>query len=386
VILNISLIGKIKRYFILFIKAKWIIKKPIKKKYFICSFNNASIISKILKKNYFILDNKNETIYLIVFLKTILNLTFKNFLHNYFLNLIKEIDPDIIISTVDTDTFFWKLKQNFPNKKLILVQNAKKTGNPSDLFANLKKLKFQKQKIDYVFLMNKPIKSEFEKYLDGKFILLGSMPNNSVKRITNFCKDYAFISQISNYGLKKFDSISNQKISDVFFQESKRLLKYFSIFKPNTLINVIPYNLEKKLYDYEKYIFKEISNELNLEINLLYKENRYSNYNKLDNFKCTIGITSTLLYENLGRGNKSGFFNYLKNYNIQGYSLSWPILEGETLISTEKNDYENFKRIMKYLEDASKSEWDETVIKLRENIMFFDEDNEKFRKLLIDLK
>ena len=385
-ILNISLIGKIKRYFILLIKAKWIIKKPIKKKYLICSHNNASIISEILKKNYFILDNKNETIYLIVFLKTILNLTFKNFLHKYFLNLIKEIDPDIIISTVDTDTFFWKLKQNFPNKKLILVQNAKKTGNPNDLFSNLKKLKIQKQKIDYVFLMNKPIKSEFEKYLDGKFILLGSMPNNSVKRITNSNKDYAFISQISNYGLKKFDSISNQKISDVFFQESKRLLKYFSIFKPNTVIHVVPYNLEKKLYDYEKYIFKEISNELNLEINLLNKENRYSNYNKLDNFKSTIGITSTLLYENLGRGNKSGFFNYLKNYNIQGYSLSWPILEGETLISTEKNDYENFKRIMKYLEDASKSEWDETVVKLKENIMFFDEDNEKFRKLIIDLK
>ena len=385
-ILNISLIGKIKRYFILLIKAKWIIKKPIKKKYLICSHNNASIISEIIKKNYFILDNKNETIYLIVFLKTILNLTFKNFLHKYFLNLIKEIDPDIIISTVDTDTFFWKLKQNFPNKKLILVQNAKKTGNPNDLFSNLKKLKIQKQKIDYVFLMNKPIKSEFEKYLDGKFILLGSMPNNSVKRITNSNKDYAFISQISNYGLKKFDSISNQKISDVFFQESKRLLKYFSIFKPNTVIHVVPYNLEKKLYDYEKYIFKEISNELNLEINLLNKENRYSNYNKLDNFKSTIGITSTLLYENLGRGNKSGFFNYLKNYNIQGYSLSWPILEGETLISTEKNDYENFKRIMKYLEDASKSEWDETVIKLKENIMFFDEDNEKFRKLIIDLK
>ena len=200
----------------MFIKAKWILKKPIKKKYLICSYNNASIISEILKKNYFILDNKNETIYLIVFLKTILNLTFKNFLHKYFLNLIKEIDPDIIISTVDTDTFFWRLKQNFPNKKLILVQNAKKTGNPNDLFSNLKKIKIQKQKIDYVFLMNKPIKSEFEKYLDGKFILLGSMPNNSVKRITSSCKDYAFISQISNYGSKKFDSISNQKISDVF--------------------------------------------------------------------------------------------------------------------------------------------------------------------------
>ena len=47
--------------------------------------------------------------------------------------------------------FFWKLKKYFPNKKLILIQNAKKSGNPRDLFGNLKFQNFEKQKIDYIF-------------------------------------------------------------------------------------------------------------------------------------------------------------------------------------------------------------------------------------------
>ena len=59
--------------------------------------------------------------------------------------------------------------------------------------------------------------------------------------------------------------------------------------------------------------------------------------------------------------------------------------EGETLISTDKNDYENFVRIMKYLDETPKLDWDKNIDELKENIMSFDEDNSKLKELIIDL-
>lgn len=384
-ILNNLILKKIFQYLILFIKAKWIFKKPIKKKYLVIGTNTKDILIGILKKDYLIVDENNKEIYFRIFLKSILNLSFKEFLYKYFINIVKAIDPKIIICTVDTNTFFWKLKKYFPNKKLILIQNAKKSGNPRDLFGNLKFQNFEKQKIDYIFLMNNSIKSEFKKYIDGKFIIHGSLKSNCIKRQKNNSNFYAFVSQISDYENQIFDNISNKKIKETLIYESKRLLKYFTQFKPNTPINVLPYNNDKKLYSFEKSIFEEISNELNLEIILIDKVKQSDNYYQLDNQKCSIGLTSTLLYENLGRGNKTGFFNYLKNNNVEGYSLNWPLNEGETLISTDKNDYENFVRIMKYLDETPKLDWDKNIDELKENIMSFDEDNSKLKELIIDL-
>ena len=372
-------------YFSLLIKAKWILKKPTKKKYFICSKNEEVILSRILKANYFFLDDKNQNIYLSIFLKTILNFSFKKFLYKYYLNIIKEVNPEIIISTVDTKTFFWELKNYFPNKKIILIQNAKKTGNPNDLFAKLNTQNFKKQKIDHIFLMNNSVKNEFKKYLNGEFIIHGSLRNNDTKRKKVKQDDCVFISQISDYGDKVFDNVSKKKISEIFFLESKRILKYFSKYKPNKKINILPYNFDKRLFDFERLLFQEISDELNLEIKFLNKDNNLDSYRFLDAHNYSIGITSTLLFENLGRGNKTGFFNYLKSNNIDGYSISWPLEESETVVSTEKNDYENFVRIIKYLDQTSESDWNKNINKLKENIMDFDEDNQKFKKLIIDL-
>ncbi len=384
-IFNKLLIKKCLSYIILLIKAKWIIKKLPQKKYFVCGKNEELIISSILRENYFFLDDKNQNIYLYIFLKTILHFSFKKFLYRYYLNLIREVNPEIIISTVDTNTFFWELKNYFPSKKLILIQNAKKTGSPNDLFAKLKTQNFKKQKIDYIFLMNDPVKNEFKKYLDGKFIVHGSLINNHMKRNKVEQDNYIFISQISDYGNQVFDEISKKKISEIFFLESKRILKYFSKYKPNTKISILPYNFDKRLFDFEKSLFKEISDELDLEIIFFNKNKKTDSYDLLDMHKCSIGITSTLLFENLARGNKTGFLNYLQSNKIDGYSISWPLKDSETFFSTEKNDYENFTRIIKYLDETSKSNWDKTINKLKENIMDFDEDNQKFKKIIIDL-
>ena len=111
--LNNLIIKKIFHYFILFIKAKWILKNPIKKKYLVFGKNAKDILIGILKEDYFIIDDKNKEIYFGIFFKLFFNLSFKNFLYNYYINIVKIVNPKIIICTVDTNTFFWKLKNYY---------------------------------------------------------------------------------------------------------------------------------------------------------------------------------------------------------------------------------------------------------------------------------
>ena len=40
---------------------------------------------------------------------------------------------------------------------------------------------------------------------------------------------------------------------------------------------------------------------------------------------------------------------------------------------------------MKYLDECTNIEWNNTVSNLKENIMIFDEDNQQFRNLIINL-
>ena len=40
---------------------------------------------------------------------------------------------------------------------------------------------------------------------------------------------------------------------------------------------------------------------------------------------------------------------------------------------------------MKYLDETSELDWDKEIIKLRQNITCFDQDNSKLRNLIIDL-
>ena len=225
---------KIINYLIYFINAKWFIKSPLKKKFLIFGNNNQIILENILEENYFFLNTQGKHIYIKLFLKTVFKFSFKSFLHKYYLNCIKEIDPEVIISSNDTDTFFWKLKKNFPDKKIILIQNAKKSGNPSDLFYYLEKHKFEKQKLDYVFLMNNSIKNTFEKYIEAKFIVHGSLINNSFEKLNVKKKIMLLFHKYLIMGIKRLIKFLIKAFQKHFTMKAKdylNILRYLNQMK-----------------------------------------------------------------------------------------------------------------------------------------------------------
>jgi len=376
---------KILKYLFCFAKAKWSISKLPNKKILILDVLKKKIILTLQKnEEFFFLHTRGEKFYVKPFLKTIFQFKFKQFMNNYIIECIKEAKPNIIFSIVSSNSFYWKLKKIFPEKKIIIIQGEKLTK--TSLFISAIKTQIRnKLKIDYFFLWNKYIKKELAKYIDTKFIVHGSIINNNFQIKNQKKRGYALVSQISNYGDQRFDENKSKKISEIFEMETTRLIEYFSNHYENKKLYIMPYNEHNSdSYQYEKNFFKKISKKLNQKIEILYKMDEYSNYEMLDTFKIVFGLTSSLLLENLSRGNRTGFFNYLIQNKI--YHTMFKKKKYLTKIYTEENDYNNFSRILNFLDFSTKYAWRNThrLTNKNDEKVYFDSGNSQLKKIILE--
>ena len=87
---------------------------------------NSEIVTKLLKlKNYSILHVRFEQINLSVLILVILS--FKFSLAEYCKKYIDYVKPQIIITTIDNNLIFYKLKKQFNNILFISIQNGTRT-------------------------------------------------------------------------------------------------------------------------------------------------------------------------------------------------------------------------------------------------------------------
>ena len=136
------------------------------------------IKSLFLSDSFFVLETRLKKINIPILIKSILKDNFKWKTQSYFDQYIIEINPSIIITLVDNNLNFWKLKDKFKNIKTIFIQNGNR-DNFSDIFSKLTPLDFKKYSVDKMFVFNKAIGSEYSKYIKGEIIPIGSYYNNT---------------------------------------------------------------------------------------------------------------------------------------------------------------------------------------------------------------
>ena len=85
----------------------------------------SKIFEKIIsKENFIILFTRYEYLNLRIIIKLLFTLRLNSL--NYFLEIIKEINPKIVVTFTDNDEKFWLLKKkiNNPKIKFIIIQNG----------------------------------------------------------------------------------------------------------------------------------------------------------------------------------------------------------------------------------------------------------------------
>ena len=286
---------KFKKLLILIFLSNKKLKKPLSKDILIINkdLSNFPIfyfrnITEIVDTRFHMRPNQDLNLY--VMIKCILKLKFSLF--SYVCEYIKCVNPKILLTLIDNDVLFYKLKKLFPNTKTIMIQNALRTLQDTDVLSNLKKLKTLSLKVDYYFCFNKKIGSIFNSFLDCKVIPIGSFRSNFNKRKKiKKVYDILYISVFRyNEEIRKEDLVFFRNLEKYLILKKKKLHILGSTSKVSEEIK------------YYKKMFKKI------QFVLIERNNKRKTYDVLDKSKIIINIDSTAGYEALSRSNKVGFF------------------------------------------------------------------------------
>ena len=327
-------------YYKFFKRIKFLFKIPQKNKIIIFD-DIGNEISFILKKeNYFLINpriNDMKEIFLnySILIFVLFNIHKRSLKINYFIALIKIIDPKVVITFIDNSQDFHKLSKYFDKKKdFLAVQNANRG--------------------DYSFLKEKQKKKVFNQKLfclgefDVEFFKRNSINNNPT--VSGSLKNSIFLNKYKEEINKKilFDicligkNIVKKGNTDLTYEnfilpESMILLdnlkKY--LLKTNKSLVICCKNFGFKL-EAEKYFYKKFFENINFSISTnaesISDDDYFNSYKNLIKSEVVIGLPSTLLREAFFYKKKILCFDYsnLENHPFKNISLC------------NKRDYQSF--------------------------------------------
>ncbi len=364
----------LKKLLILIFLSNKTFKKPLSKDILIVDKDLSNLpmfyfknITECLDTRFHIFPNRNLNLYVLV--KCFLKFKFSFF--SYVCEYIRCVNPKILLTLIDNNILFYRLKKIFPSVKTIMVQNANRTLYDNDILSKIKMLKKLHLKVDYYFCFNKKIGSIFNSFLDCKAIPIGSFRSNFNQR-KKIKKKYDFL-YISTF--RHHEAII--KGEWIFF---KNLEKYL-ISKQKKLYIL---GSTSKIFK-EKEYFKKLLKNIKFEI--IERNNKRKTYDILDKSNIIINAGSTAGYEALSRLNKVGFFNFRGNrIPFNSINFGWPnSFKSKGIFWTNKNNYKELKRVMDYLNKVSDQKFISKIKRISKIVMKSDPDNKIFRSYISKL-
>lgn len=366
--------------------SKKIFFKPKCSKILIFDEAGSQLLVKIFKfKNYQILNTRFETINFFILTKVLLR--FKINLLEYYIEYIKNVNPELIITLTDNNIKFYELKSFFTEKKFVSIQNGLRNRSPRDIFYLFKTLNqkqgFKKKySCDLFFVFNQYIAKEYSKYVNAKYIVTGSLRNNLVKvSKTTFQKSILFISQyrFRSSMLKKFG-----------YEVERIILPVISDFcrDKKILLNILPSSKDYSKLNCEIKYYKDILKNNNF--NVIKNKTTDKSYVEIDKYENIIFIDSTLGYEAISRKKKVAIFSLRKVDNILDY-FGWPKKKNQLEIKFNNCTSYNKKIIDKTLNNifaCSQKRWNKNFYPYLKKFMKYDYGNKilkvNIKKILIN--
>ena len=363
----------IKKYLIFFLLSKKVFFLPKKKRILIFDQTGSHNFFKYLKKyDYSILKTRFEEFNIPILLKTVFQFNFTY--HSYVNNYINCVSPKIILTFIDNNPTFYKLKKKESGFKTIFVQNGIRSSF-NDIFAIKNKLNKKENNVDKMFLANKIYCKKYSSFVNGKTIPIGFFRNNMVKiSKRSKKKEVLYVSVFRNY--KKSVKIFKDVTYGDFFSNDPYFFKWLDNYclQSNLKINILTRASNVKDFLYEKKYFKQFFSSPNL----IFENN--NPYKHLDRFEYVITNDSTLGIENLARGGKTGFVcnapnkfplttrKFGFNENLKKNGPFW----------TRENNSRQFKRVLDYLIKSKRKSWNKYIDK----VVMRDENNKTFQECI----
>ena len=353
---------------IILLKAKYSFDKIKESEIVIYDETGSEIFSELLhNRKYFVLHTRFEKINIKIFLRSLIKYGSKWKPIKYIEFFLVCLKPKYIITFIDNDYNFLKLKNKFNGVQTCFIQNGYR-DNYTDIFSKRENMS-KKLKVDKMLVFNKNIASEYKKMIQGETIVVGSFYNNKFKL---FKKKKNHILYISSWK-KDYSNLKNQEENLLFHKIHLLAFKLVSDFaeKHKLKLKVLGRQLN---HHNEEQFYKN----LNKNITFLKRNNdRKFAYQAVDESQLTIGIDSTLAYESLSRGNKTYLISCRNKFvSGEGFKFGWPKKFGDfgTFWSNDFIEEKIFKSLEKLIE-LDKTSLNNELQFFKNECMYFDENN-----------
>ena len=292
----------------------------------------------------------------------------------------------LILTTIDNQTLFYKLKSVLDETKTMFVQNGRRS-NWLDIFETLSA--DNSYAVDIMCVFGSAIGEKYEEFIGGRVEVIGSFRNNSVEinRRNPFKTNHVLF--VSSYVPKPVDGSTFLKMADgttiswdQYYLAEINLFDYIYLWCQSndrglTLCPRLP-----EINDEEKEHFSSIIHPSKFEM-----ANKTSNsdaYSLVDQAEIVVALDSTLAYEAICRSKNTAIFSARASSLGFGYDpFGWPdSYPDQGPFWSNSVSQKEVNRVMNYLRDWSLMDWEEYIKSYQARLMFFDTANSKLKKLI----
>tara|TARA_Y200000002_G_scaffold119316_1_gene97780 strand:+ start:341 stop:1501 length:1161 start_codon:yes stop_codon:yes gene_type:complete len=369
----------VKKLFLILKNINYTLNYPPKKKILLFDENLKFYFLKYFKTDYEILHTRNLNYNLIVILKALLKYKFKFSLLNYFNLYVKFVNPKIVLTFTDNHPFFWRLEVA-KNTKKIFLQAAQRTETKEDVFFYKKKFVESKKKnfVDYMFVFNKKIGKIYSSFIEGKYIIIGSVKSNAFRILKNKKKfDLLFISTWRDHpeNLKVTQNLKWKTLLDKHSKVLTRIKNY--AIENKKILTIYGCSDDPK----EREFFSNILGKTRWKF---LKNNRMKTYRYVDNAKIVISTLSTLGIETCARKSKLAVINPLKLDKLSiSRKFAWPYkLKKEGPFWTSDISQKSINKLLTRVDAYQNHKWEKLKKKYLKDCIVYDPNNKTYVELI----
>ena len=379
-------LGKIKTFYILFVKPKKSFVRPGQAQVVIYDRTSVPVLSPYLTKYQTELLSIGDSVNLICFFSAVFQCVLNRirFLDAYTDAFIRMTQATVVITFIDNTADFYTISTRLPSVKTILIQN----GTRDDWLDRLSPCVLRH--VDFMLVHGAAIGRFYRQHISGEVIVAGSMKNNSISIKRSPVKDTVlYISQfhmiregVNSFWIKP----DGQSVSaEEFFAIEPVLLNWLADWCQSQHKRLLVAGRDSEAQGEERAFYSKYLKGIEWEY--FPRSNGYSSYELVDKAEMLVTIDSTLGYESLCRNTKLAFLSCRsEKLTAETKKFGWPARLPESgLFWTNRADQQEIRRVLDQVNSLSAEQWESARQEFIPEIMALDANNTQLVALLDSL-
>ena len=394
--MSVGLIRRIQR-----LSARKIIwRRPQRRSVLLIDPSGIDILTRFIAiEDIEILDFEETNIWILI--RTILRMQFST--SAYVVAYIQIMQPKVVMTFIDNDVNFYKLKSMCSQTKFVAIQNgvrANYSSSPSSGFFDQLTIAHNETALssDYYCALGNASSQQLTPFIQTKVVTVGSLKNNlfiSSKNEHNLVGDVVLISQYPPFpahevGRRIYFGNRFIPLADFYRIESTAANLVAQYCASNRLSFTVCGKRDDTTADEYNFFEESVGS---LPWSFKSRSSTYSTYEIADSAKVIVSVDSTVGQEFFARGKRVAFMSGRTQAadsvglaQVRDTNFGYPLdLSPTGKFWTNQATTTELTRILDYLRAVTDEEWAAEIAPYNESLMAYQPGNPVFRKLLLDL-